>query len=91
MLLEGQNVSKKYSNAGNAFYALNNVSLSLSAGKFAAVRGYSGSGKSTLFNLISGLLKPDIGQILFEGRCISENNFNLSDYRNNRIGYISRA
>ncbi|MGN0687897.1 MAG: ABC transporter ATP-binding protein [Oscillospiraceae bacterium] len=88
MLLEVQNVSKEYSNAGNAVCAVNNVSLSLSAGEFVAVCGYSGSGKSTLFNLISGLLKPDNGQILFEGRCIFENNFNLSDYRNNQIEYI---
>ena len=60
----------------------------MEAGEFAAVSGYSGSGKSTLFNLISGLLKPDDGRILFEGRCISDNNFRLSDYRNNQIGYI---
>lgn len=88
MLLEVQNVSKKYSHGSNAFYAVNNVSLSVSTGEFAAVCGYSGSGKSTLFNLISGLLKSDSGQILFEGRCISQNNFNLSDYRNKKIGYI---
>lgn len=88
MLLELQNVSKKYSRGSNAFYAVNNVSLSVEVGEFAAVSGYSGSGKSTLFNLISGLLKPDGGRILFEGRCISESNFNLSDYRNNQIGYI---
>ncbi|MBQ8787060.1 MAG: ATP-binding cassette domain-containing protein, partial [Oscillospiraceae bacterium] len=48
MLLEVQNVSKKYSHGSNAFYAVNNVSLSVEAGEFAAVSGYSGSGKSTL-------------------------------------------
>ncbi|MBP1564891.1 MAG: ABC transporter ATP-binding protein [Oscillospiraceae bacterium] len=88
MLLEVQNVSKKYSHGSNAFHAVNNVSLSVKAGEFAAISGYSGSGKSTLLNMISGLLKSDSGRILFEGRCISDNNFKLSDYRNNQIGYI---
>lgn len=88
MLLEVQNVSKTYFHSSNAFYAVNNVSLSVEAGEFAAVSGYSGSGKSTLLNLISGLLKPDSGRILFEGKCISDNDFKLSDYRNNQIGYI---
>lgn len=89
MLLEVQNVSKKYSRGNNSFYAVDHASLTVEAGEFAAIRGYSGSGKSTLFHLIAGLLKPDSGQILFEGTSISEESgFDLSDYRNRQIGYI---
>lgn len=89
MLLEVQNVSKKYSRGGSEFFAVDHASLSIAAGEFIAIRGYSGSGKSTLFHLIAGLLKPDSGRIVFEDTCISEDSgFDLSDYRNRQIGYI---
>lgn len=88
MLLEVRNVSKKYSRGGREFFAVDNAELSVNSGEFIAIRGYSGSGKSTLFNLIAGLLKPDNGQIFFEDGCISEADFDLSDYRNRQIGYV---
>ncbi|EKO41152.1 MAG: ABC-type antimicrobial peptide transport system, ATPase component [Solidesulfovibrio magneticus str. Maddingley MBC34] len=53
--------------AGNA-PALRGVSLIVEAGEFVAVTGRSGSGKSTLLNILSSLLTPDAGQVLYEGR-----------------------
>ncbi|NRD79452.1 ABC transporter ATP-binding protein [Bacillus sp. BRMEA1] len=44
-----------------------NVSIALKPGEFVSVIGPSGSGKSTLFKLITGLLKPDQGDILMDG------------------------
>jgi branched-chain amino acid transport system ATP-binding protein len=48
--------------------ALDDVSLSVSAGSLTAVIGPNGAGKSSLFNCISGLYRPDRGNVAFEGR-----------------------
>ncbi|OLC17327.1 MAG: branched-chain amino acid ABC transporter ATP-binding protein [Candidatus Rokubacteria bacterium 13_1_40CM_69_27] len=45
--------------------------LSVAAGEIVALLGPNGSGKSTLMNTISGLLRPQAGQILFQGRPIA--------------------
>jgi inositol transport system ATP-binding protein len=48
--------------------ALDSVSLEVEAGKVHAVMGENGAGKSTLMNLLAGLLRPDAGEILLDGR-----------------------
>jgi branched-chain amino acid transport system ATP-binding protein len=56
---------------GRAFGALRavaDVSLTVESGELRAIIGPNGAGKTTLFHLISGLLAPTAGQILFHGR-----------------------
>src|ERR1043165_8039629 len=48
--------------------ALNNVSFTLNKGEMILITGVSGSGKSVLLRLAMGLLKPDSGQILIQGK-----------------------
>jgi branched-chain amino acid transport system ATP-binding protein len=55
---------------GRAFGALRavaDVSLTVSPGELRAVIGPNGAGKTTLFHLISGLLPPTAGRVLFNG------------------------
>ena len=52
--------------------ALNNVSFTLDQGEMILVTGVSGSGKSCLLRLAMGLVKPDSGQILIEGKEVQE-------------------
>lgn len=65
--LELRHVSKAFHANGLVVQALEDVSMSVAPGEFLTVIGPSGSGKSTLFNLITGLLEPDSGQILLDG------------------------
>ncbi|MBN1312290.1 MAG: ABC transporter ATP-binding protein [Anaerolineae bacterium] len=65
--LELRNVSKTFHANGMVVRALENISLAVTPGEFLTVIGPSGSGKSTLFNLITGLLEPDSGEILLDG------------------------
>jgi energy-coupling factor transport system ATP-binding protein len=65
MLVELQNVSYRYA-ATDDRPALEDVSLRLHAGEAVLVLGHSGAGKSTLLHLISGLLKPSSGRVVFD-------------------------
>ncbi len=67
-MLDLTNVSKLF-NPGtpDEKIALVNANLTVKAGDFVTVIGSNGAGKSTLMNLISGVMKPDIGAIRIEG------------------------
>lgn len=65
-LLELQNVSYAYHSRNGETYALTDISFQVQQGEFIAIVGPSGCGKSTLLSLISGLLLPESGSILFE-------------------------
>ncbi|MGO8096877.1 ABC transporter ATP-binding protein [Rhizobium leguminosarum] len=64
-LLKVENVSAEYS---NGFKVLHDVSLHVPKGQTLAVVGESGSGKSTLARVITGLLPPSSGGIVFDGK-----------------------
>ncbi len=53
-------------------YALKNINLDWDDGGAYALLGPSGCGKTTLLNIISGLLKPSEGRILFDGKDVTE-------------------
>lgn len=58
--------------AYNGHKVLENVSLEIEGGKVSTILGPNGSGKTTLLKIILGLLKPDSGSILIDGRNLSE-------------------
>jgi branched-chain amino acid transport system ATP-binding protein len=51
--------------------ALGGVSLNVAKGDFRAIIGPNGAGKSTFFNTMTGLLRPDAGQVFFEDRDVT--------------------
>ena len=51
---------------------LNNINLKIDTDKFIAITGPNGSGKSTLVKMIMGIEKPDSGQIIFDGKDITD-------------------
>ena len=72
--LEFKNVSFKYLNTQK--YILKNTSLKIKKGEIVGLRGESGSGKSTLINLMLGLLEPNNGEILVNGKNLKRHNNN---------------
>ncbi len=62
-LLDISNVSKSF----RGLKAISEVSLHINQGEILGLIGPNGAGKTTLFNLVTGFLKPDSGQIRFSG------------------------
>lgn len=52
--------------------ALEDVSMSVEAGEIVSVMGPSGSGKSTLLHCLAGILRPDAGEVIFDGRRLDD-------------------
>lgn len=63
--------------------ALKGVSIDFEQGEIVAVIGHTGSGKSTLLQHLNGLLKPDSGEVLFDGKNIFESKESLRSCRFN--------
>ena len=79
-LLDVTDVCLSYHSTSGETPALSHISFHLMPGEFLAVVGPSGCGKSTLLNLISGLLKPEHGKILMNGRTVTPGD--------HRVGYM---
>jgi ABC-type branched-subunit amino acid transport system ATPase component/ABC-type branched-subunit amino acid transport system permease subunit len=67
VLLQLEGVSKSF----GGLRAVDDVDLEIRTGDRHAIIGPNGAGKSTLFNLITGVLRPDSGRIVFDGRSIA--------------------
>ncbi|MEN0003735.1 MAG: ABC transporter ATP-binding protein [Bacteroidota bacterium] len=69
-IVEFKNVSKWYGSGANRTDVLHNINLTMKEGEFLAIVGFTGSGKTTLVNMLSGLLEPSEGEVLFKGEPI---------------------
>lgn len=67
--------------------ALKDINLSIKKGEFISLNGESGSGKSTLLSILSTLLKPTSGELVFDGMNYQDIN-NIDLFRQKNIGFI---
>lgn len=83
-----KNVTKRFNLTGNKedlMVALDNITLTIAPGEFVTIIGGNGSGKSTTMNIISGVMKPDSGQVLLNDVDVT----NLSEHK--RAAYFGRV
>ncbi len=72
--LEFKNVTFRYSpDTTYEAVALNGISIGFEANKVTGLIGHTGSGKSTLVQMMNGLIKPESGEVLLDGKDIWEN------------------
>ncbi|MEC5125324.1 ABC transporter ATP-binding protein [Verrucomicrobiales bacterium BCK34] len=66
--IELNDVSVGFGSGTNRSEVLTDINLHMEKGEFVAILGYSGTGKSTIMNLIAGLVKPDKGEVIVDGK-----------------------
>ena len=88
-MLELQSLKKSYLQGSQKITIFEDLNFHLDKGEHVAIMGKSGSGKSTLLSLISGIIKPDEGNISLNAvfyKDLSESE--LNDFRATNIGFI---
>ena len=89
IILSTAHLTKLYGDEPNIVKALDDVSISIEQGEFAAIIGTSGRGKSTLLNMLGGLDRPTSGSVRVDkfelGKLKDED---LTVFRRQRIGFI---
>lgn len=91
-MIELKNVTKIYGKKKNQFMALKNVILNIPTGASVAILGKSGSGKSTLMHAISGLDRPQHGQVIIDGQDILQlKPKRVDEFRAKKIGFIFQS
>ncbi len=89
-MLTANSISKRYKNSRRV--VLDSFDLTVEEGEFVAVMGESGSGKSTLLAVLSGILDPDEGQVLFDQKDLySLSDEELSEIHKKKIGYVPQS
>lgn len=69
-MIEVSGLTKTYGKKQNKFTALDDVSFTIPTGASVAILGKSGSGKSTLMHAMSGLDRPELGEVVIDGENI---------------------
>jgi putative ABC transport system ATP-binding protein len=86
-----KNISKSFGKNKQTL-VLDNINLEIESGESLAILGKSGSGKSTLLNIISGLIQPDSGEILYGGKSLfAKASKDPYKFRNQQIGLVFQA
>lgn len=88
-ILRTEKLCKTYSTGGIQQHVLKNLDINIMEGDFTVIMGSSGSGKSTLLYALSGMDKPSLGEIHFEGhKLTSLSNDKLAIFRRIHCGFV---
>ncbi|MEJ2306126.1 MAG: ABC transporter ATP-binding protein [candidate division WOR-3 bacterium] len=84
-----KNVEKSFMSGKEKINVLRSINLEVEEGEFITITGPSGSGKSTLLHILGGLLHPDSGDVILQGKPLYKyKDAELARIRNEKIGFI---
>lgn len=87
--IDAHAVTKWFGEGDARTCALRDVSVQAKFGEMLLIVGPSGSGKTTLLSVISGILRPDSGDVVVDGVDLwKQANDTIADFRLNRIGFV---
>lgn len=87
--LKTTGLEKSFGEGAARTWAVRGVSFEAFLGEILFIVGPSGSGKTTLLSMVSGILKPDAGFVVVEGRDIWSMSPNeIADFRLNKVGFV---
>lgn len=90
--IEVRGVTKTYGKKKNPYVALREINFTLPKNSSVAIIGKSGSGKSTLMHAMSGLDRPEVGQVIVDGRDILKlKPKDVDKFRAKNIGFIFQS
>ena len=88
-MIHAQSIIKYYGIGESRFQALRGIDLDIAEGESAVILGASGSGKSTLLNILSGLERPDGGNVFYGDEDITTlSDSALTRFRRDNIGFV---
>lgn len=88
-IIETKKLCKTFSNGGVQQHILRNLDLDIYEGDFTIIMGASGAGKSTLLYALSGMDKPTLGKIIFNGEEITKMSIDkLAGFRRKNCGFV---
>lgn len=88
-LLIAKDLCKTFSNGSIQQHVLKNLNIEVNPKDFVVIMGSSGSGKSTLLYALSGMDRPTLGSISYQGEEISKyNNDKLAMFRRKNCGFV---
>lgn len=88
-MIKLENIDKLYTSAGEDVHALKGTNLTIAKGENVVIVGKSGSGKSTLLNIISGIDRPSLGNVVINGQDLNSLKENeLALWRGMNIGIV---
>jgi putative ABC transport system ATP-binding protein len=91
-MIDVRSVTKTYGKKQNAFKALDNVSFTIPDGASVAILGKSGSGKSTLMHAMSGLDRPETGEVVVDGKDILKlKTKQIDEFRSKQMSFIFQS
>lgn len=89
MIIQAKHLTKWFGNDGNRTYAVKDVSFEVNYGDMLYIVGPSGSGKTTLLSIISGILRPNEGEVIVKEHNIWRmNDDDLTNLRLYNIGFV---
>ncbi|MCI9077442.1 MAG: ABC transporter ATP-binding protein [Lachnospiraceae bacterium] len=90
-ILKVNNLKKIYVTrfGSNQVHALSNINFSVETSEYVAIMGESGSGKTTLLNILAALDRPTSGEVLLEGKNITNiSEKEISAFRRDNLGFV---
>ena len=91
-VLRTEKLCKSFSNGGVQQHVIKNLDIDIDEGDFTVIMGASGSGKSTLLYALSGMDKPTMGKVIFNGTGIQDySNDELAIFRRGNCGFVFQS
>ena len=88
-IIDLRGVNKSYKTAVGDYPALKDINLQIDAGEFVSIIGKSGSGKSTLLNMITGIDRPNTGEVYVNDTAVHQLSENrMARWRGKNLGVV---
>jgi len=81
IILSAKDIKRGFPTGGGTFWALNGINLTVAENRLTILKGRSGSGKTTLMNILGALDYPTSGEIIFDGKSLT----NISERKRDQV------